>query len=122
MIVLCNPRLLALLSGSFAGAMALWPFIVVRKPTDRFNASLMNHERIHLRQQVELLVVPFYVWYALEYLLRRLHSNGHLQAYQSIGFEREAIQNELDPDYLSHRKPYAFLRCLRGKAKSESHE
>ncbi len=121
-IVVCSPRLLALLTGKFAGAMAIWPFVVVRKLDDRFNASLLNHERIHLRQQVELLIVPFYVWYGLEYLFRRLPTKSHLRAYQAIGFEREAMRHESEPGYLTRRKSYAFLRYLRRTRNSEVSE
>jgi hypothetical protein len=37
--------------------IALFPFIFIRKPEDRENNILINHEKIHLRQQIELLVI-----------------------------------------------------------------
>ena len=55
--------------------MALFPFILVRRPNP--SLTLLNHERIHLRQQAELGVLPFYVWYVLEYLIRRFQYDGH---------------------------------------------
>ena len=30
----------------------------------------LNHERIHSRQMKEMLFVPFYVWYVIEWLIR----------------------------------------------------
>jgi len=40
-------------------AMAIFPFILLHDKKMKENKVLINHERIHLRQQVELLVVPF---------------------------------------------------------------
>lgn len=68
--------------------------------TDR----LINHERIHLRQQLEMLVIPFYIWYLVEF---------YTKGYYNISFEREAYRNEHDPTYLRRRKPFAFLKYIR---------
>ncbi len=73
----------------------------------------MNHERIHLRQQIELLVVPFYVWYGLEFLLRLLQYRNRRKAYYNISFEREAYGNEKDLNYLKQRSFWNFLKYLR---------
>ncbi len=52
-------------------AMALWPFIFVRKEnTEKYTARVENHEKIHLRQQLEMLILFFYIWYAVEFLIR----------------------------------------------------
>jgi hypothetical protein len=34
---------------------------------DVLDKVFVNHEKIHLRQQLELLVLPFYVWYIIEF-------------------------------------------------------
>ncbi|GAB3889684.1 hypothetical protein [Spirosoma agri] len=86
--------------------MALFPFILVRKPNP--GLVLINHERIHLRQQAELGIVPFYLWYILEYLIRRLYFRTHYAAYRNISFEREAFANEMDLNYLKKRSVWAF--------------
>jgi hypothetical protein len=88
--------------------MALFPFVLVRRSNP--GPVLLNHERIHLRQQAELGVVPFYVWYLLEYGLRRGQGYGHYDAYRAISFEREAYANERNPAYLNQRKWLAFRR------------
>ncbi len=69
----------------------------------------MNHERIHARQQLEMLVIPFLIWYVLEYLILRLKYN-HDDSYRNIVFEREAYLNESDLDYLKKRKRFSFLK------------
>lgn len=88
--------------------MALFPFILVRE--GKPSARLLNHERIHHRQQLELLILPFYVWYLLEYAWHRLRGLSHHAAYLAIRFEREAYRHDGEADYLKRRKWWAFLR------------
>ena len=90
-------------------AMTLWPFIFVRKDT-KVTEELLNHERIHGRQQLELLIVPFLLWYVVEFVIRTLFGKGN--AYRKISFEREAYGNENDMEYIEHRPLWAFLRYL----------
>lgn len=90
--------------------MALFPFILVRRPNP--DSILLNHERIHLRQQAELGVLPFYVWYALEYLIRLFQCRDHYTAYRTISFEREAYANETNLYYLKNRRFWAFTPYL----------
>lgn len=84
-------------------AIALFPFIVIGK-TSRVDEVVLNHERIHLRQQIELLIIPFYIIYLCE---------GMFKKYRDISFEREAFANEKDPDYLRQRRSFAFLKYWR---------
>ncbi len=75
----------------------------------------MNHERIHLRQQLELLVLPFYIWYGVEYLLRLLQYKDRHKAYRNIGFEREAYANEANLEYLKDRNLWKFMDFIKIK-------
>ena len=92
--------------------LTLWPFIFLRKPELRHDAVLILHERIHLRQQGELLVVFFYVWYLTEWLIRCVYYRNGYKAYRNISFEREAYACERMPGYLERRRPYQFLSYL----------
>ena len=74
--------------------------------------SLLNHERIHTRQMVEMAVVGFHLWYVVEWLVR-LPMKG--SAYFNISFEREAYANQWDEHYLEHRRPYSWTKYLRSK-------
>ncbi len=93
-------------------ALAIFPFIILRRdlPEGIGPKAIIRHEKIHLRQQRELLVAPFYIWYAASYILGRLRGKGHLEAYRDIRFEREAEANMDDEEYLARRRPRAFLR------------
>lgn len=70
---------------------------------------LINHEKVHLKQQQELLIIPFYIWYLIEWLLRCLLYLDTYKAYQNISFEREAYVNEKNMGYLGGRKPFSFI-------------
>ncbi len=93
------------------GGLALFPFIIINSGlTTQRQKVLLNHERIHIRQQLELLVVPFYILYLANYLINRIRYTSHQEAYRNIIFEREAFSKESDPDYLSGRKIWMFLK------------
>lgn len=89
--------------------LSLWPFIIVKENHHKKDEVLINHERIHLKQQQELLILPFYLIYVGEWLLRTLLYLNSYRAYQNISFEREAYANEHDRDYLTRRRRFAFM-------------
>ena len=90
--------------------MAIYPFILIKKDEMRNDAILINHERIHHRQQLELLIFPFYIIYAINYLYHLAKHRNHYQAYRHILFEREAYAMEKDFDYLKRRRMFAFWK------------
>ncbi len=94
---------------SYAG-MAIFPFIFVKRHDYRYDQTLMNHEKIHLCQQLELLILPFYLIYVGHYLFNLLKYHNHHEAYINICFEREAYAHELDLNYLRKRSIWRFLR------------
>lgn len=71
---------------------------------------LLNHERIHLKQQLELLILPFYIWYGLEWLVKWCIYKDRYIAYKNISFEREAYFHESNLDYLKKRRIFEFLK------------
>lgn len=93
-----------------AGAMAVFPFIFLKNKTYKDNKILLNHELIHFRQQLELLIIPFYLLYFLNYLVNLMKYKSSHEAYVNIVFEREAYVNETDLDYLKSRKKFAWYK------------
>lgn len=71
---------------------------------------MINHERIHSAQMRELLWVPFYMLYFLEWLVRLVQFRNFDRAYRSISFEREAYGYARDLDYLTRRRHFAQWR------------
>lgn len=99
------------LFGPFMG-VSLCPFgIYVDTWSDKY---VINHEKIHWQQQLEMLIIPFYIWYLVELTIRRI-SIGKYNAYTSLSFEREAYQNQYDMGYLKRRKPYSWIKYLKIK-------
>lgn len=92
--------------------LTLFPFVLLGSEKGRDNPVLLNHEHIHLLQQRELLVLPFFLWYAFEYLLRLIQYRDRKLAYKNISFEREAYANEKSPDYLKSRALWSFLKYV----------
>jgi hypothetical protein len=88
--------------------ITLFPFIIVR--SKKPSKILINHEEIHIRQQFELLILPFYIWYIGEWLFHYMCCRSFWLAYRQISFEREAYDNEEDFEYLKNRKFWSFLK------------
>ena len=90
--------------------ITLFPFIILRNKDFKNNKILINHEKIHLRQQLELLIIFFYVWYVVEYYYWYIKLKNKDLAYKSISFEREAYAMEEDLNYLETRKIWSFWK------------
>jgi len=93
--------------------LTFYPFVFLADKDDKLNKVFINHERIHIRQQIELLILPFYLWYFSEYLFQLLQFRDRKKAYYSISFEREAYSNEKDLDYLKQRSFWRFLKFIK---------
>ena len=92
--------------------LTLFPFVIIRDFLDKENKVLLNHEKIHIRQQLELLIVPFFVLYFFEFLLRLIQFRDRNKAYRNISFEREAYANEKDLEYLKKRPFWKFRNYI----------
>lgn len=90
--------------------ITIFPFVFLKYKNLKDDVVLINHESIHLRQQLELLILPFYVIYFLEFLMRLIQYRNWYKAYRNISFEREAYYNEANLDYLKNRKVWSFLK------------
>lgn len=89
-------------------AITIWPFIFTRIDLDEIS---LNHENIHGKQQLEMLILFFYIWYGIEYLIRFLFYHKY-NPYRMISFEVEAYKNQDDLNYLKNRKLYSWFKYL----------
>ena len=99
-------------SNKIYSAQCFGIFIILREARFKHNYKLLNHERIHFRQQLELLFVGHWVLYLLFYLYHLIRLRSHVDAYECIPFEREAYGHESDLTYLTHRRPYSWVRYI----------
>ncbi len=92
--------------------LAIFPFIVINKKYKE-DIWLINHEKIHLKQQIELLWIGFFIWYVVEFLYRYTQYKDWHKAYLNISFERECNKFESDLNYLKSRKVFAFRNFIK---------
>ncbi len=92
--------------------MAVFPFIIIKEADLKQDKVLVNHEKIHLRQQLEMLVLFFFIWYTIEFLVRYIIYKNRMQAYRNISFEKEAYSHEKDLNYLKKRPFWKFLKFI----------
>jgi hypothetical protein len=114
-------------------AMTVWPLMFVRSDARELTDTDVNHESIHARQQIEMMVTAFaiativfffggawwtlltcpvwyFLWYGVEYIIRCIAYAGDTRkAYRNILFEQEAFAHQDEEDYLDKRKPFAWL-------------
>lgn len=89
-------------------AMNLFGFLFCREDA-RIDDITINHESIHTAQMKEMLYVPFYIWYFIEWLIRLcMYFDSH-KAYRKIRFEQEAYMHEKDMSYLDSRRNFAWI-------------
>lgn len=121
------------------GMAPFWPLILVR-PDKANEPWLINHEEIHLAQHVDFLIIqavvlaglimadvlsPWCAFAAAGPFLFLLIYIANVLFHRFAGpvkwnhadhrtmFEREADAHDKDPEYLSSRRRFAFLRYLR---------
>lgn len=92
--------------------MAIFPFILLKSERYKADKEIINHERIHLRQQLELLIIPFYLLYLINYLINLFRFKNHHAAYRNIIFEKESYQNERNLNYLKKGNWFGWVKLL----------
>lgn len=97
----------------YAAITLVWLLIVRSGVT--ITQTIVNHEEVHAEQQKEMLILPFFVWYGLEFLVRLIQYRNWSRAYRNISFEREAYSNEYDYSYLQKRNRFAWFHYLKIK-------
>jgi len=94
------------------GGITLFPFIIAKSKLYLSDKKFVNHEHIHLRQQLELLLLLFYMLYLINYGINLVKYRNHQKAYLNICFEREAYKHESNAAYLRERKFFAWINYL----------
>lgn len=95
-----------------ANAMALYPVMLFKHEKLKHDQAIVRHEKIHFKQQLELLIVFFYILYFLHYLINLIKYRNHPKAYFNICFEKEAYLNDQKADYLTTRRPFAWINKI----------
>jgi hypothetical protein len=83
-------------------AMAIWPFIFTRSDK-KISDKTINHEKIHFKQQKEMLLIFFYIAYFIFWLI---------YGYKNMPFEKEAYENDDNLKYLETRRKFAWVKFI----------
>ncbi len=88
-------------------------FGILFTKSDYLSPTTINHERIHTKQMLELLIVGYYLWYIIEYIIVRFCYKKQNAAYHDISFEEEAHNNDTNLHYLDDRKHFAWWKYVQ---------
>ncbi len=102
-------------SPKLARAVALFPFIIFRSEDEKV-PWIINHERIHFRQQIETIFIGFYILSFLENLYALLILRKNLkEAYKWRSSEQEAYRNQQNFEYLNNRPLWLQFKYIKHK-------
>lgn len=102
---------------------ARYPNIYVNKRIVRYKKlykKTVTHERIHLAQQRQLLVLPFYIWYVLEYFFITASPVTPLRPTAGSVLKRNAIGMRIIPDTSPNGFPITIFS--HGKSLLKRHQ
>jgi len=96
---------------------AYYPFLFLRasdanpltEEQEIHKDALINHEKIHLIQQLEMLIVFYWImrlWYSVYYIAVKKFPS----AYYEQPSEQEAYAHMYEPEYLKKRKLYSVFK------------
>ena len=86
-------------------------FIVIVRSEYKVNGKremIVRHEKVHIEQQKEVGIIPFYIFYPANMLLQIYRYGDEDKAYENNMFEKEAYKAEKELDY--RRKMYECWR------------
>ena len=102
------PQLMSIVINVYA--ITLWPFVFIR---DEGDERTIWHEKIHLRQQVELGIIGFYLLYIGFWIFHIIKLRDRYAAYHAIPFEKEAYTwDKSGKEYLQKRYFWSWLNFL----------
>jgi hypothetical protein len=110
-------------SSKAAMGVAIPPcFIVLRNLSHPLTPQWINHERIHIRQNLETLCFAFVIA-KIEYFYARIflkYTKAEANRFEFI--EQEAYLNQHNSDYLKQRKIFSSFKYIFRKKKFHSDE
>ena len=110
MWILISPAFIRYFTPKNISGISIFPFIILERKEIKEDKTFVRHELIHIRQQMELILVLFIILYYLEFLILFIKYGNLQQAYRNISFEREAYENESNYNYLKTRKWFSFIK------------
>lgn len=114
------PDMVRRLTGINAIACSFGIFVFFAGKKELVDESIIRHETIHFRQQLELLFVFQWILYGIFHLIGYVKNREVRWAYLSNPFELEAYDNDEKIDYLNDREHFAWAKYVSNRAFSET--
>jgi hypothetical protein len=73
-----------------AEGLTIFPLIWVVYSKEKCPGWLLNHEKVHIKQQKKWLLFPWFAIYGCDYLWGRFKNMSHDEAYRNTRFEKDA--------------------------------
>lgn len=120
----------------YSAMLTLFILWIRKEQLHTIDKYTINHETIHMYQQLELLVLALLagipvclftsLWWVILFILFPLLIYvlcwlieiilpPYNSAYKNICFESEAIYNECNLAYIKQRKPFAWIKYIKNK-------
>lgn len=99
------------MKGYIAILLLFW-MVIREEYRNRLPWFAENHETTHLHQELEMMIVFFYLWFIVEFSIKLAITLSWKRAYLSVAFEQEAYNNQFEKRYLENRRHYAWLKYV----------
>ncbi len=110
MWILISPLFIKYFTPKKISGISIFPFIILDNKQLKTDKKFINHEMIHVYQQMELMFIFFVLFYYAEFIILWFKYKNIQKSYQNISFEREAYENEANFDYLKTRRWFSFIK------------
>ena len=117
-LALYSERLTRMFGGSpHVRAVAPFPFCIIFRDEEQEKMEwVVRHEKIHFRQELELLWIGAILLELIEKMYGRFFlGKSKLEAYKWCSMEQEAYRNQNDPDYLKNRPTFRLFYYMKNK-------
>jgi len=73
-------------------AINLFGIVFARKEYAELDKRVQNHESIHTRQMLEMVVIGFYLWYVLEWIIKWIRYKDRLRHTGTSALSAKRLQ------------------------------
>lgn len=101
------PNICSKISGMNITAVTLFFWIFIR-PEYADNSVIIRHEKIHVEQYKETLLLGFFLFYFYDFVKNMIKERSWSVSYRNIRLEKEAYQYQNSEGYIKRRKKFSW--------------
>ena len=92
MWILISPAFIRYFTPKNISGISIFPFIILERKEIKEDKTFVQHEMIHIRQQMELILILFIILYYLEFLILFIKYGNLQQAYRYVLYKETPKQ------------------------------